>query len=102
MLQVLKAYPEPCDLLLKIAVPKAPVVTLKKDKATIQLQATAEMVAVHSADVQKFLCLLNIVRTEGQLCQHVLEHNSGQLPPAWPTHACPLAAGCVLAGSVCC
>lgn len=102
MLQVLKAYPEPCDLLLKIAVPKAPVVTLKKDKATIQLQATAEMVAIHSADVQKFLCLLNIVRTEGQLCQRVLEHNSGQLPPAWPTHACPLAAGCVLAGSVCC
>lgn len=102
ILQVLKAYPEPCELLLKITVPKAPVVTLKKDKAAIQLKATAEVVAIHSADVQKLLCLLNIVRTEGQLCQRVLEPSSGQLPPAWLTHTCPLAAGCVLDGSVCC
>lgn len=70
---VLKAYPEPCDLLLKIAVPKAPVVTLKKDKAAIQLQATAEVVAIHSADVQKFLCLLNI--DASLLAQFAVEAN---------------------------
>ncbi|XP_027328616.3 BPI fold-containing family B member 4 [Anas platyrhynchos] len=57
---VFKAYPEPHELLLKIAVPEAPVVTLKKNKATIQLKATAEVVVIHHDDVQKFLCLLNI------------------------------------------
>ncbi|XP_040432120.1 BPI fold-containing family B member 4 isoform X2 [Cygnus olor] len=57
---VFKAYPEPHKLLLKIAVPEAPVVTLKKNKATIQLKATAEVVVIHPDNVQKFLCFLNI------------------------------------------
>lgn len=70
MLQVFKAYPEPHELLLKIAVPEAPVVTLKKNKATIQLKATAEVVVIHHDDVQKFLCLLNIVRIKQQLCRN--------------------------------
>ncbi|NXQ82153.1 BPIB4 protein, partial [Nyctibius grandis] len=57
---VFKAYPEPRELLLKIAVPEAPVVTLKKNKGVIQLTATAELVAIHPHDVQESLCLLNI------------------------------------------
>ncbi|NXI62587.1 BPIB4 protein, partial [Anseranas semipalmata] len=57
---VFKAYPESHELLLKITVPKAPVVTLKKNKGVIQLKATAEVVVIHPDDVQKFLCLLNI------------------------------------------
>uniref|UniRef100_A0A663NCH7 BPI fold containing family B member 4 n=1 Tax=Athene cunicularia TaxID=194338 RepID=A0A663NCH7_ATHCN len=58
---VFKAYPEPRELLLKIAVPEAPVVTLKKNKGAIQLRATAEVMVIHSHDAQKSLCLLNIV-----------------------------------------
>ncbi|NXW42531.1 BPIB4 protein, partial [Nyctiprogne leucopyga] len=58
--EVFKAYPEPHELLLKIAVPEAPVVTLKKNKAVIQLTATAEVMVLHPDDVQKSLCLLNI------------------------------------------
>ncbi|NXW35880.1 BPIB4 protein, partial [Phaetusa simplex] len=57
---VLKAYPETHELLLKIAVPEAPVVTLKKNKGVIQLTATAEVMVIHPDDVQKSLCLLNI------------------------------------------
>ncbi|XP_074898418.1 BPI fold-containing family B member 4-like [Buteo buteo] len=57
---IFKAYPESCELLLKIAVPEAPVVTLKKNKGVIQLTATAEVVVIHPRDVQKSLCLLNI------------------------------------------
>ncbi|NXL37870.1 BPIB4 protein, partial [Glaucidium brasilianum] len=57
---VFKAYPESHELLVKIAVPKAPVVTLKKNKGAIQLRATAEVMVIHSNDVQKSLCLLNI------------------------------------------
>ncbi|NXU29740.1 BPIB4 protein, partial [Thalassarche chlororhynchos] len=57
---VFKAYPESRELLLKIAVPEAPVVTLKKNKGAIQLTATAEVMAIHPDDVQKSLCLLNI------------------------------------------
>ncbi|NXE28519.1 BPIB4 protein, partial [Ardeotis kori] len=57
---VVKAYPEPRELLLRIAVPEAPVVTLKKNKGVIQLRATAEVMVIHPDDVQKSLCLLNI------------------------------------------
>ncbi|XP_074744797.1 BPI fold-containing family B member 4-like [Strix uralensis] len=57
---VFKAYPESHELLLKIAVSEAPVVTLKKNKGVIQLRATAEVMVIHSDDVQKSLCLLNI------------------------------------------
>ncbi|KFV72732.1 BPI fold-containing family B member 4, partial [Struthio camelus australis] len=57
---VFKAYPESRELLLKIAVPKAPVVTLKKNKGVIQLTATAEVMVIHPNDTQKSLCLLNI------------------------------------------
>ncbi|NXF37086.1 BPIB4 protein, partial [Nyctibius bracteatus] len=57
---VFKAYPESRELLLKIAVPEAPVVTLKKNKGAIQLTATAEVVVIHPGDVQESLCLLNI------------------------------------------
>ncbi|NXK48537.1 BPIB4 protein, partial [Chauna torquata] len=57
---VFKAYPESHELLLKIAVPEAPVVTLKKNKGVIQLRATAEVVVIHPDDIQKILCLLNI------------------------------------------
>ncbi|NWX16883.1 BPIB4 protein, partial [Aegotheles bennettii] len=57
---VFKAYPEPRNVLLKIAVPGAPVVTLRKNKGVIQLKAMAEVVAIHPGDVQKSLCLLNI------------------------------------------
>ncbi|NXX57742.1 BPIB4 protein, partial [Scopus umbretta] len=57
---VFKVYPESHDLLLKIAVPEAPVVTLKKNKGVIQLTATAKVVVIHPDDVQRSLCLLNI------------------------------------------
>ncbi|NXG38175.1 BPIB4 protein, partial [Dromaius novaehollandiae] len=57
---VFKTYPESHELLLKIAVPEAPVVTLKKNRGEIQLTATAELAAVHPEDVLKSLCLLNI------------------------------------------
>ncbi|NXE11526.1 BPIB4 protein, partial [Lophotis ruficrista] len=57
---VVRAYPEPRELLLRIAVPEAPVVTLKKNKGVIQLRATAEVMVIHPDDVQKSLCLLNI------------------------------------------
>ncbi|KAM6378674.1 uncharacterized protein J5M81_011273 [Pluvialis apricaria] len=57
---VFKAYPESHQLLLKITVPEAPVVTLKKNKGVIQLMATAEVMVIHPDDVQKSLCLLNI------------------------------------------
>ncbi|KFR04296.1 BPI fold-containing family B member 4, partial [Nipponia nippon] len=57
---VFEVYPESCELLLKIAVPEAPVVTLKKNKGVIQLTATAEVVVIHPDDVQRSLCLLNI------------------------------------------
>ncbi|NWI93547.1 BPIB4 protein, partial [Pitta sordida] len=58
--EVLKAYPEPHELLLKIAVPEAPVVTLKKNKGVIQLTAAVEMIVIHPGDIHKSLCLLNI------------------------------------------
>ncbi|PKU34722.1 hypothetical protein llap_14973 [Limosa lapponica baueri] len=58
---VFKAYPKSHELLLKIAVPEAPVVTLKKNKGVIQLTATAEVMVIHPDGVQKSLCLLNIV-----------------------------------------
>ncbi|NXG67384.1 BPIB4 protein, partial [Hemiprocne comata] len=54
------AYPESQELLLKIAVPEAPVVTLKKNKGVIHLTATAEVTVIYPGDVQKSLCLLNI------------------------------------------
>ncbi|NXC15451.1 BPIB4 protein, partial [Corythaeola cristata] len=57
---VFKTYPKPCELLLRIAVPEAPVVTLKKNKGVIQLTARAEVVVIHSEDIQSSLCLLNI------------------------------------------
>ncbi|KFQ12416.1 BPI fold-containing family B member 4, partial [Leptosomus discolor] len=57
---VFKAYPESRELLLRIAVPEAPVVTLKKNKGVIQLTATAEVVVIHPDGVQKSLCLLSI------------------------------------------
>ncbi|KAF1452249.1 BPIB4 protein, partial [Pygoscelis papua] len=57
---VFEAYPELRELLLKIAVPEAPVVTLKKNKGVIQLMATAEVMVIHPDDVQRSLCLLNI------------------------------------------
>uniref|UniRef100_A0A8B9P3B8 BPI fold containing family B member 4 n=1 Tax=Apteryx owenii TaxID=8824 RepID=A0A8B9P3B8_APTOW len=60
---VFEAYPEPQELLLKVAVPEAPVVTLKKDKGVIQLRATTEVMVIHPDDVQKSLCLLNIDAT---------------------------------------
>ncbi|NXJ16592.1 BPIB4 protein, partial [Odontophorus gujanensis] len=70
---VLKAYPEPHDLLMKFTVPEEPTVTLKKNKAAIQLKATAEVVVIHSGDVQKFLCLLNI--DASLLAQFAVEAN---------------------------
>ncbi|NXD16204.1 BPIB4 protein, partial [Nothocercus nigrocapillus] len=57
---IFQAYPESHELLLKIEVPKAPVVTLKKNKGAIQLMATVEVMVLHPNDVQKSLCLLNI------------------------------------------
>ncbi|XP_040465257.1 BPI fold-containing family B member 4-like [Falco naumanni] len=57
---VFKAYPESHELLLKIAVPEAPVVTLMKNKGMIRLMATAEVMVIHSDNIQKSLCLLNI------------------------------------------
>ncbi|NXX14850.1 BPIB4 protein, partial [Podargus strigoides] len=56
---VFRAYPKPCKLLLRIAVPEAPVVTLKRNKGVIQLMATTEVMVIHPGNVQKFLCLLN-------------------------------------------
>ncbi|XP_075294503.1 BPI fold-containing family B member 4-like [Opisthocomus hoazin] len=57
---VFEAYPEPHELLLKIAVPEAPVVTLKQNKGVIQLTATAEVMVIHPDYVQESLCMLNI------------------------------------------
>ncbi|NWX95141.1 BPIB4 protein, partial [Nothoprocta ornata] len=56
---VFQAYPESHELLLKIAVPKAPVVTLKKNKGVIRLTAAVEVMVLHPDDMQKSLCLLN-------------------------------------------
>ncbi|NXL89817.1 BPIB4 protein, partial [Alectura lathami] len=70
---VSKAYPEPRELLLKIAVPEAPGVTLKKHKGAIRLKAAAEVVVIHPDDVQKFLCLLNI--DASLLAQFAVEGN---------------------------
>ncbi|NWR65668.1 BPIB4 protein, partial [Bucorvus abyssinicus] len=57
---VFKIYPESRELLLKVAVPEAPVVTLKKNKGVIQLTAAAEVMVIHPNNVQKSLFLLNI------------------------------------------
>ncbi|OPJ85020.1 hypothetical protein AV530_018060 [Patagioenas fasciata monilis] len=57
---VFRTYPEPRELLLKIVVPEAPLVSLKKNKGVIQLRATAEVMVIHPGDVQESLCLLNI------------------------------------------
>ncbi|NXY51131.1 BPIB4 protein, partial [Ceuthmochares aereus] len=70
---VFKAYPEPHELLLKIAVPEAPVVTLKRNKGVIQLLATAEVMVIHPDDVQKSLCRLNI--NASLLAQFSVEDN---------------------------
>uniref|UniRef100_A0A8B9N057 BPI fold containing family B member 4 n=1 Tax=Accipiter nisus TaxID=211598 RepID=A0A8B9N057_9AVES len=74
---IFKAYPESRGLLLKIAVPEAPVVILRKNKGVIQLTATAEVVVIHPHDVQKSLCLLNIVCMKEQPVQKFLL----QFPP---------------------
>ncbi|XP_076208506.1 BPI fold-containing family B member 4-like [Aptenodytes patagonicus] len=70
---VFEAYPESRELLLKIAVPEAPVVTLKKNKGVIQLMATAEVMVIHPDDVQRSLCLLNI--NTSLLAQFSVEDN---------------------------
>ncbi|XP_010132148.1 PREDICTED: LOW QUALITY PROTEIN: BPI fold-containing family B member 4-like [Buceros rhinoceros silvestris] len=57
---VFKIYPRSCGLLLKVAVPEAPVLTLKKNKGGIQLTAAAEVMVIHPNDVQKSLFCLNI------------------------------------------
>ncbi|XP_010149366.1 PREDICTED: BPI fold-containing family B member 4-like, partial [Eurypyga helias] len=59
------AYPESRELLLKMAVPEAPRVTLKKNKGSLQLTATAEVMVIHPGHAHKFLCLLHIVRALG-------------------------------------
>lgn len=83
--QIFKAYPESRELLLKIAVPEAPVVILRKNKGVIQLTATAEVVVIHPHDVQKSLCLLNIVCMKEQPVQKFLL----QFPlPAWQAWGC--------------
>ncbi|NWW46984.1 BPIB4 protein, partial [Pedionomus torquatus] len=58
--EVFKAYPKSHELLLKIVVPEAPVVILKKNKGVIQLPATAEVTVINPDGVHKSLCLLNI------------------------------------------
>nr|XP_021139471.1 LOW QUALITY PROTEIN: BPI fold-containing family B member 4 [Columba livia] len=57
---VFRTYPEPRELLLKIVVPEAPLVSLRKNKGVIQLRATAEVMVIQPGDVQESLCLLNI------------------------------------------
>uniref|UniRef100_A0A8C8A9X4 BPI fold containing family B member 4 n=1 Tax=Otus sunia TaxID=257818 RepID=A0A8C8A9X4_9STRI len=86
---VFKAYPVSHELLLRIAVPEAPVVTLKKNKGVIQLWATAEVMVIHSDDVQKSLCLLNIV-----CMNNPCRNSSCSFPlPAQPARGCVLGAG---------
>ncbi|NWS74144.1 BPIB4 protein, partial [Crotophaga sulcirostris] len=68
-----KAYPKPHELLLKIAIPEVPVVTLKKNKGVIQLLATAEVMAIHPYDAQKSLFRLNI--NTSLLAQFSVEDN---------------------------
>ncbi|NWH75365.1 BPIB4 protein, partial [Piaya cayana] len=70
---VFKAYPEPHELLLKIAIPEAPVVTLKRNKGVIQLLAAAEVMVIHPDDVLKSLCRLNI--NASLLAQFSVEDN---------------------------
>ncbi|NXI59035.1 BPIB4 protein, partial [Chloroceryle aenea] len=57
---VFKTYPESRELLLKVTVPEAPVVSLKRNKGVIWLRATAEVMVIYPNDIQKSLCLLNI------------------------------------------
>ncbi|NWW95476.1 BPIB4 protein, partial [Rhynochetos jubatus] len=57
---VSRAYPEPRELLLKMAVPEAPLVTLRKNNGTLQLTATAEVMVTHPEAVPQSLCLLRI------------------------------------------
>lgn len=49
--QILKAYPEPHELLMEIAVPKALMVTRQKNTGVIQLTAAAEVMVIHPGDV---------------------------------------------------
>lgn len=53
------------------------MVILRKNKGVIQLTATAEVVVIHPHDVQKSLCLLNIVCMKEQPVQKFLL----QFPP---------------------
>ncbi|XP_075373078.1 BPI fold-containing family B member 4-like [Mycteria americana] len=74
---VFEVYPESRELLLQIAVPEAPVVTLKKNKGAIQLLATLEVVVIHPDHVQRSLCLLNI--DASLLAQFSVEDNKPKI-----------------------
>ncbi|XP_071616237.1 LOW QUALITY PROTEIN: BPI fold-containing family B member 4 [Heliangelus exortis] len=74
---VLQAYPKTRELLLRISVPEAPMVSdLKKNKGVIQLTATEEVMVIHPDDVQSSLCLLNITSLfTSLLAQFSIEDN---------------------------
>ncbi|NXT74468.1 BPIB4 protein, partial [Zapornia atra] len=57
---VFRVYPEPHELLLEIAVPEQPLVTLKKNKGVIHLRAVTEVMVIQPDDTLQSLCLLNI------------------------------------------
>uniref|UniRef100_A0A452ITQ3 Uncharacterized protein n=1 Tax=Gopherus agassizii TaxID=38772 RepID=A0A452ITQ3_9SAUR len=64
---VYQKFPEPQPLVLKVAVPETPRVTLKKDQGWIQLTATTEVLVSQPNDAHQSLCVLNIVRIENYI-----------------------------------
>ncbi|NXD84423.1 BPIB4 protein, partial [Halcyon senegalensis] len=86
---VFKTYPKSRDLLLKVKVPEAPVVTLKKNKGVIRLRATAEVMVIYPRNVQKSLCLLNI--DASLLAQFSVKDNKLKIGVSLENTKCPLS-----------
>ncbi|XP_044841721.1 BPI fold-containing family B member 4 [Mauremys mutica] len=57
---VYQKFSEPQPLVLKVAVPETPRVTLKKNQGWIQLTATTEVLVSQPNDAHQTLCVLNI------------------------------------------
>uniref|UniRef100_A0A8C3SYX2 BPI fold containing family B member 4 n=1 Tax=Chelydra serpentina TaxID=8475 RepID=A0A8C3SYX2_CHESE len=64
---VFQKFPQPQPLVLKVAVPETPRVTLKKNQGSIQLSATTEVLVSQPNDASQSLCVLNIVRIENYI-----------------------------------
>ncbi|KAG6938457.1 BPI fold containing family B member 4 [Chelydra serpentina] len=70
---VFQKFPQPQPLVLKVAVPETPRVTLKKNQGSIQLSATTEVLVSQPNDASQSLCVLNI--DAALLAQFSVENN---------------------------